>query len=195
MAQDGLRWGPLVSAVSAATLAISVFLPWYGLTFTQQGAQSALQGLQSVAHQYGNAKLQLEANRLGDSFGSLAGHQFGTVSAHDTLKVLNVALLLLAGIGLAVALLKLAGAAVANAPIAVVGLIASLCVAFRMVDTPAPPGGIVALSLEWGIWLALAASIGMFVSALWPRVTRREAPSPAALVHALEGLSGWTPDG
>jgi hypothetical protein len=195
MAQDGLRWGPLVSALSAAALAISVFMPWYGVTLTQNGATSAQQGLETVARQYGNTTLQTDASGVGARFGALAGHQLGTVSAHDILKDLNVVLLLLAGIGLVAALLKLAGAEIGSGQIALVGLLASLCVAFRMVDTPAPPEGVLALTLAWGIWLALAASAAMIVSDLWPRLTRSNERSAAELTQAVQGLSGWTPEG
>jgi hypothetical protein len=194
MAQDGLSWAPLVSALSAAALAISVFMPWYGVTLTQSGADSAQQGLESVARQYGNTTLQTDATSVSEHFGSLAGHQLGTVSAHEILKDLNVVLLLLAGIGLGAALLKLAGAEIGTGQIALVGLLAGLCVAFRMIDPPAPQEGVFALPLAWGIWMALAASATMIVSDLWPRLTRRDEPSAAALAQALEGPSGWTPE-
>ena len=195
MDEDRARYGALVSAIGAAVLAVSVFLPWYGLSLTPSGVQSAQQVLNVTAQQYGNAEFQNEASRLSSSFGSLAGHPLGTVSAHDVLKYLDTFLVVLAAIGLVAALLRLVDAArVGRGQIALVGLVASLVVLFRMVDSPVPQVAEFTLSLSWGIWLALAGSVAMVAGDLWPGRSAHAQPSSAQLAKALEGLSGWTPE-
>ncbi|MGH2833166.1 MAG: hypothetical protein ACRDK2_10370 [Solirubrobacteraceae bacterium] len=195
MGQDRARYGALVSAIGAAVLAVSVFLPWYGLSLTASGVQSAQQGLNAAAEQYGNTAFQSEVSGLSASFGSLAGHQLGTVSAHDVLKYLDSVLVILAAIGLVAALLRLADAARGPGQIALVGLLASLAVLFRILDSPAPQQTDFRLSLSWGIWLALAGSVAMIVGDLWPRGSARTELSGRELAKALEGLSAWTPEG
>src|SRR5207302_8064234 len=78
--------GFLIAAVGAAVLAVSVFLPWYGVSITASGAASAQQELATVAQQYGNATFQTGASELGAQFSSLAGRQVATVSAHEVSK-------------------------------------------------------------------------------------------------------------
>lgn len=196
MDDDRARYGALVSAIGAAVLAVSVFLPWYGLSLTASGVQSAQQGLTATAQQYGNTAFQSEVSSLSASFGSLAGRQLGTVSAHDVLKYLDTALVILAAIGLVAALLRLADAArIGPGQIALVGLLAGLAVLFRMVDSPAPQEAEFRLSLSWGIWLALAGSVAMIAGDLWSRGFARTEPSGEQLAKALDGLSGWTPEG
>jgi hypothetical protein len=196
MDDDRARYGALVSAIGAAVLAVSVFLPWYGLSLTASGVQAAQQGLNTTAQQYGNAAFQSEVSGLSASFGSLAGRQLGTVSAHDVLKYLDTVLVILAAIGLVAALLRLVDAArVAPGQIALVGLVASLAVLFRMVDSPAPQEAEFRLSLSWGIWLALAGSVAMIAGDLWLRGSARREPSGGQMAKALDGLSGWTPEG
>ena len=193
MAADRPRYGPLVAAIGAAALGIAVFLPWYGLAFTQSGVESAQQVISGAASQYGNATLQGEAGALSARFGSLAGRQLGTVSAHDVLRDLRVVLLVIAAAGLLAALLGLAGAArTARGQIALLGTLAAACVAFRMVDPPVPDGGVVTLSLQWGAWLALLGALAMIAGDLWP-AGRGAGASPPEVARALEGLSGWTP--
>jgi len=79
MADDRAPLGLLIAALGAAVLAVSVFLPWYGVSITAAGASSARQALASEAQQYGNTAFQTQANELGAQFGSLAGRQFTTV--------------------------------------------------------------------------------------------------------------------
>jgi hypothetical protein len=195
MVDDRLRLGSLITAVGAALLGWSVFLPWYAVSLTAGGASSAQQTFNSVAQQYGNAALQAQARTLGAGFGAFAGHQVATLSAHQALKYLNVVLLVLAAIALLAALFRLAGTAEpGGGQIALLGAVATLCVLFRMVERPASQEGVFALSLGWGIWLALGSSVAIVVGALWserPSVT----PSPSASVaEAWDQLSGWTPE-
>ena len=197
MVEDRLRLGSLISAVGAALLALSVFLPWYGVTLTASGVASAQQALNNVAQQYGNATFQTQAKVIGSGFGAFTGHQVTTLSAHQALKYLNVILLILAAIAFLVALLRLAGASepsqTGGGQVALIGLLATVCVLFRMVERPAPLEQVFSLSLSWGIWLALAGSVAIVIGGLWPTRTRSPNPSAGSLAKALDGLSGWTP--
>ena len=58
MAGDRSRYGLLVSALGAIVLALSVFLPWYGVSFTASGIAVAEQAGDQFAAQFGNAALQ-----------------------------------------------------------------------------------------------------------------------------------------
>jgi len=198
MAEDRPRTGPLVVAVGAAVLAVSVFQPWYAVTLTASGVASAQQAINNLAVQYGNAAFQAQARGLGSSFTALAGHQVATLSAHQALKYLHVVLLILAAVAFVWALLHLAGASQptqASGPqIALIGAMATLCVLFRMVDRPAAQEEVFSLSLSWGAWLALGSSLAIVAGGLWPRHTGPTNPSDATLRKALDGLSGWTPE-
>lgn len=198
MVEDRLRLGSVISAVGAALLAVSVFLPWYGVTLTVGGVASAQQALNDAAQQYGNATLQTQAKAIGLGFSAFTGHQIATLSAHQSLKDLNVMLLILAAIAFLVALLRLSGALDArkasSGELVLIGLLATACVLFRMVVRPSPSEQVFSLTLGWGIWLALASSLAIVVGSLWS--TRRSSPNPSAssLAAAWDGLSGWTPD-
>lgn len=167
MADDRSQLGFLISALGAAVLAVSVFLPWYGVSITASGAASAQQQLASVAQQYGNASLQAGASELGAEFGSLAGHQLATVSAHEALKDVSWILLLLAGVSLLASLFRLAGIAgmleAGGGQIALAGGVAALFVLYRMVRPPGASTGLVSLSLSWGSWLALLSAAAIVV--------------------------------
>jgi hypothetical protein len=162
--------GFLIAALGAAVLAVSVFVPWYGVSITAPGAASAQQELATVAQQYGNSALQTQASQLGAEFSSLAGRQLATVSAHDILKDISAILLVLAGASLLASLLRLAGIAgmleAGGGQIALAGGVAALFVLYRMLE---PPGGeteLVTLSLNWGIWLALLSAGAIIVGGL-----------------------------
>jgi len=178
MVDDRAPLGLLIAAIGAAVLAISVFLPWYGVGITASGAASAQQELTTAAQQYGNASFQTTASQVGAQFSSLAGRQVATVSAHDVLKDLSPLLLILAGISLLASLLRLAGVIGllegGGGRIAAVGSAAALCVLFRMLERPGAEANLVSLSLGWGIWLALlsAAAIvggGLLSASAQPR--------------------------
>jgi hypothetical protein len=160
MVEDRPQLGLLIAALGAAVLAVSVFLPWYGVSITASGAASAQQELTTVAQQYGNTTFQTGASRLGAEFSSLAGRQVATVSAHDALKDISKILLVLAAASLLASLLRLAGLGGlegGGGQIALAGGLAALFVLYRMLT---PPGaqGLVSLSLSWGIWLALLST-------------------------------------
>lgn len=171
MAEDRTRLGLLISALGAAVLAVSVFLPWYAVSITATGAASAQQALASIAQQYGNATFQTEANALGAAFSSFAGRQLTTLSAHEALKYVSAILLLLAGISLLASLLRLADVSglidAGGGQIALAGSAAALCVLFRMGTRPAAQTDFTSLSLSWGVWLALGGAAAIVVGGLW----------------------------
>ena len=168
MADNRASSGLLVSALAAAVLAVSMFLPWYSVSITPTGAAEAQQQLATVAQQYGNANLQSMANEVGAQFSSIAGRPLATVSAHQVLKDVSKVLLLLAAVALVASLLSLAGVVeVSGGQIALVGLVAALFVLFRMVSPPGRDGGLVSLSLGWGSWAALLATAGIVGGGLW----------------------------
>jgi hypothetical protein len=203
MAGDRPRYGLLISALGAVVLAVSVFLPWYGVSFTAAGIAFAQQAGDQAAAQFGNAALQGYLGEYHATLSTLAGHQIMALSAHQALKDLNVVLLLLAGVAIVIALLALAGAGFSSTsapdghrgPLALLGLIAAACVLFRILDPPAPAGGALALSLREGAWLALLGSAAIVVGAFWPERLGARTPSDAKLQSAWSELSGWTPEG
>jgi hypothetical protein len=171
MVEDRASTGFLISSLGSAVLAVSVFLPWYGISITAAGAASAQQMLAAVAQEYGNATFQAAASQIGAGFGSVAGRQLTSVSAHEALKYVSTILLLLAAIALIGSLLRLADLSepidVGGGQIGLVGVLATLCVLFRMVVRPASEPGFVSLSLSWGIWLALLGAGAILVGGFW----------------------------
>ena len=159
--------GLLIAALGAAVLAISVFLPWYGVSLTASGSVAAQQELATVAQQFGNATFQKEVNNLGAEFSSVAGRQIVTVSAHQTLKHVSLIILLLAGIALLASLFRLAdlrGALFATGgQIALAGGLAAGVVLVRLLWRPGAGVQFISVSPSWGIWLALL-SAGAIVS-------------------------------
>jgi hypothetical protein len=200
MAGDRSRYGLLVSALGAVALAISVFLPWYGVSFTASGVAFAQRFGDQLVAQYGNATLQSYMSGVHASLGALVGQQFTALSAHQALKDLNVILLVLAGLALLDALIPLArtGGPLpggAGGSVVLLGAVAAALVIYRMVDPPTPPGGLLALSLREGAWLALLGSLAMALGGVWPRNASAATASDARVSDAFAGLSGWTPEG
>jgi hypothetical protein len=170
MVDDRAPLGFLIAALGAAVLAVSVFLPWYGVSITASGAASARQKIAAVAQQYGNAESEAVANQIGAEFSSYTGRQLATVSAHDISKDIGRILLVLAAVALLASLLRLAGAGVFEAgggQIALAGGTAALFVLYRMLERP---GGerlqLISLSLTWGIWLALLGAAAIVAGGL-----------------------------
>ncbi|HEY7422400.1 MAG TPA: hypothetical protein VH541_10355 [Gaiellaceae bacterium] len=170
MVDDRAPLGLLIAALGAAVLAVSVFLPWYGVNITASGAVSAQQGLSAVAQQYGNADLQSEASQIGAAFDSLAGRQLVTVSAHEVLMDISPILLVLAAIALLASLFRLAGVSGAvqagGGQIALAGGTAALFVLYRMLERPGGETDLVSLSLAWGIWVALLGAAAIVAGGL-----------------------------
>ena len=160
--------GLLLSALGAAVLAVATFQPWYEITITPAGAAAAQQQLSTAAQQYGNSAMQTLANQIGAGFNSVAGRPLASVSAHQSLKHVSLVLLILAGASLLVALLRLAGMLdTGNGWIAIFGLLAALCVLYRMFSPPNPAAGLMSLSLVWGSWLALIGASAIVVGGAW----------------------------
>jgi hypothetical protein len=197
MDADRPRYGPLVATAGAIALAIAVFLPWYGLSLTTGGAALAQQASDQVAAQFGNATLQSYMSRVDARINALAGHELGTLSAHQALTNVSVILLILAGLAILLGLARLAGAQQASygdgGPFVLLGALAAACVLFRMVIRPSF-GELASLSLHAGAWLALAGAAAMILGGLWPRTGGTSKPSSAKLEDAWAELSGWTPE-
>jgi hypothetical protein len=198
MVGERSRYGLLVSALGAIVQAISVFLPWYGVSFTATGIAFVQQLGDQVASQFGNATLQSYVGNLHANLGTLAGQQFTALSAHQVLKDLNVVLLILAGLAVLDSLVPLARSAApvsdgGGASVVLLGSVAAICVLYRMIHPPTPAGELIALSLREGAWLALLGSLAMIAGGLWPRGVSSADVSEARVQGALSGLSGWTP--
>jgi hypothetical protein len=190
-------YGQLVSAFGAVVLAVAVFLPWYGVSFTANGLSYAQQVGSQVASQYGNATLQSYMSSLHTSLAGYVGHEFLSLSAHQALKTLNVVLLIVAGVGCVVALFALAGSASAQAnrgALALLGAVAAACVLYRMISPPNPAGELLSMSLREGAWLALIGSLAMVAGAAWPARTSGAGAREKDVEDAWSGLSGWTPE-
>lgn len=200
MVGDRSRYGLLVSALGAIVLAISVFLPWYGVSLTVGGVALVQHFGDQVASQFGNATFQSYMSGAHAQIGTLAGQQLGSVSAHQVLKDLNVVLLVLAALAIVDALLPLArpGGSVpagAGGSVVLLGVVAGACVVYRMLVPPIPTNDAIALSLREGSWLALLGSVAMVLGGIWPRAYVSSSPTEARMQNVFSGLSGWTPEG
>jgi hypothetical protein len=189
----------VVAALGAVLLAVAVFLPWYGVSFTAHGVAFVQQVGDQATAQYGNAALKSYLGTFHASLAGLAGHEFLALSAHQALKQINVVLLIVAGLGVVIALVGLAGqesSAEANrGPLALLGALAAALALFRILVAPSAPGeGLVALSVREGGWLALLGAAAMIGGALWPRRRTANEPSQAEIESVWSGLSGWTPE-
>lgn len=185
--------GLLIAAVGAAVLAISVFLPWYGLSITPMGAATAQQELATIGRQFGNTTLQAAAKRAEAQFGSMTGRQLATVSAHQDLRNVSLILLGIAGVALLASLLRLADMRgmfyAKGSQIALLGFVAAFVVIFRIVLRPGE-SGLISLSLSPGIWLALlsagaVAAGGLFAGSSRTNMRARPkvGPGPPPLGH------------
>ncbi|HEX3510898.1 MAG TPA: hypothetical protein VHT27_07340 [Solirubrobacteraceae bacterium] len=196
---DRSGYGLLIAALGAAVLAVSVFLPWYGVHITAEGAAAAGRLSEQVVSQFGNARLQQDVAPLHAGLNSLVGHEVASISGHDAFKYMSVILLLLAGLALLDALFGLAGVRGglhpegAGAALVLVGLVASGYVAFRMVARPGTFEGVFSLSLRAGAWSALIGALMILAGGLWPRGRVATGIVEERVESALSGLSGWTP--
>jgi hypothetical protein len=191
------RYGLVVSAFGAVVLAVAVFLPWYSLSFTAGGAAYLEQVGRQLVSEFGNASLEAHLGGLHGVLSGAVGQPLVAVSAHQSLHVLSVVLPVLAGLALLDAMLALARPAAApggaGASVAVIGILATALVAYRMLVPPTPGGGLLSLSLREGAWFALLGSLMIALGALWPRVTAATGDSDKQMQSAFSGLSGWTP--
>lgn len=195
------RYGLLVSALGAVLLAVAVFLPWYGISFTPAGVAAAQHEGQVLAQELGNSPLQSQLASQESQLAGLTGHEITAVSAHQVLSNLNVVLIVLAVLALLDALVPLARASGsvaegAGRALVVLGCVAALCVGYRMVHPPPMAlEGLLALKLREGCWLALFGSVMIALGGIWPRslILRAAVEDDAAANGAFAALSGWTP--
>ncbi len=198
MVGDRSRYGLLVSALGAVLLIVSVFLPWYEVSFTANGLAYISQLGDQFVSQFGNAHLQSYLGSFHGGLAALSGQGLGAVSAHQVLHDMNIVLLILGALALTDALFPLArGTSVvpdgAGGAAVLLGLVAGLCVLFRMISPPTPEGDIIALSLREGAWLALLGSMMMVLGGLWPRSSVLSGTAGLGTPDLWSGLSGWTP--
>jgi hypothetical protein len=167
MTSERSRYGLFVSALGAIILTVSVFLPWYAASFATTGS------------------------------GPLARHA-GQLTGEQSLGGLSVILLVLAGLALLDALFPIARAASgvpdgAGGAVVVLGMLASACVLYRMVQPAAPVGGTIGMSLLEGAWTALLGSLMVTLGGLWPRALPGIVPGEALGTDIWSTLTGWTP--
>lgn len=182
-------------------LAVSVFLPWYGVSLTANGTSYFQQVTDKVVTQWGNAALQSQLGAANADVSGLAGRQLATLSGHQALKYTSIVLLLLGGVAFLLALLRLVdspGLPSANGSTIVgLGVLATICVLFRMSEPPSAPGQFAeyfSLSLHYGAWLALLSSLGVVLGSAWPRMASPRSGSARESQNLWAELSGWTPD-
>jgi hypothetical protein len=202
MSDDRPGYGPLIATASAAMLAVSVFLPWYGVSLTASGTAYFQQVTDKVVTQWGNAALQSQLGAANAHVSGLAGHQLATLSGHQALKYTSIVLLLLGGIAFLLALLGLVDSSglpsAKGSSIVGLGVLATICVLFRMGEPPSAPGQFAeyfSLSLHYGAWLALVSSLGVVLGSVGPRMVSPRAGSARESQNLWAELSGWTPDG
>jgi len=201
MSEDRPGYGPIIATASAALLALSVFLPWYGVSLTANGTAYFQQVADRVVTQWGNAALQSQLAAVNTRASGLAGQQLTTLSGHQALKYTSIVLLLLGGVAFLLALLRLVGSpglpSANGSSIVGLGVIATICVLFRMGDPPSAPGQFAeyfSLSLHYGAWLALVSSLGIVLGSVGPRIVSPRAGSARESQRLWAELSGWTPD-
>jgi hypothetical protein len=199
MDEERSRYGLLVSALGAILLAISVYLPWYGLKFTASGIASAQQlDQQAIAH-YGNATLRSYSGQINANLDGLAGHELLALNAHQLFKYMSIALLVIAGLALLDVLVPLTNRAHsipdgAGGASVLLGALAAIYIVFRMIDPPGAFEGALSLSLREGAWLALLGAVAMVLGGMWPRVTTSALGVDPPGQGVWSALSGWTPE-
>ncbi len=188
----------IAAALGAVLMAVSVYLPWYALALTANGALGVSQLSDQVAQQYGNAALRGLTQSYQSYIGKLVGTPFATASGHQALHVIGVVLVVLAVLALLDALVPLAraGEAVphgAGASLPLLGLAGCVLTAFRMLNPPAPDGGFVSLSLREGAWLCLIGAATVLVAGIWPLLARPGGRAARPPEDIFSELSGWSP--
>jgi hypothetical protein len=165
MVGDRSRYGLFVSSLGAIVLAVAVFLPWYA----------------AGAHPAGQ---------------SLPGVELGALSASQAMGGLSIVMLVLAALALLDALVPVVRAAGsvpdgAGGAVVLLGVVASICVLYRMVVPPAGVEHMVAMSLREGGWLALLGSLAMALGGIWPRAMPALALGEAGGGDVFAALGSW----
>lgn len=187
------RTGLVISALGAMAMLVSVFLPWYGVSFTQAGVDFA-EGtvLPMVSRVLGPAY----DGRLHAAANGLVGHRFVSLSAHQALSNISTALIVAGAAAAVLSVVWLAGAESLpplGGVLAAIGLVAASLVVYRLIDRPDPAPQLIAMSLRGGAYLALLGAGAIVAGAMWPRARRRPSESSVAGSEAWADLSGWTP--
>jgi hypothetical protein len=201
MVGDRSRYGLCVSAAGAVVLAVSVFMPWYGVSYSAHA-------LALAQHARGGLAAQLAAWPLAGylhgasprASAALPGQQLGALSAGHALSGLAIVLLALAALAMLDAVLPLARAHTpvpsgAGGSVVLLGALAALFVLYRMIDPPAPAGQLLALSLREGAWLALLGSATMALGGIWPRCIYAPAAADVLAHSTFSQLPRVTPQG
>lgn len=166
------RYGLFVSAVGALVLGGSLLAPWYGVVPSSGHVTAA--------------------------GGSPASRAVVTVDAFHALPAMSVILLVLC----ALALVDVTAPVVrtrgplpggAGGSLVVLGLVAGGWTLYRMLALPTPGGGVEAVSLRSGAWLALIGSLTMMLGGMWPRYLPGGAPSPEGEHRPMRpGTLSWS---
>lgn len=199
MARDRSPYGFLVSSLGAIVLGLAVFLPWYGVGFSASGVAFLERSDSQVVAQFGNAALQEKLVGLHAQLSTLAGRQIGSISAHQVFTRIGPLLLIFAGLGILISLFSVVRDAssefdASGSWIALLGVLALICVLYRIVARPTGDQAYLVLSLREGAWLALLGAGAMIAGGLWPRRLRAEGSSSVPVEDAWSGFSGWTPE-
>lgn len=173
MSSHRTRYGSVIAALGSVLLSLSVFMPWYALHWTIHPAASerALEGTTEVHNGYAYNYFPLPEMLLAVAWCSFVLSLLRLASRRPTPPQ-------------------------RRDPIALLGLLAALCVLFLMADPAAShvksePFASVAVSLRGGIWLALGSAAAIILGALWPRgVSQPSTNDRAPEIHAE--LSGGT---
>src|SRR3954447_12748472 len=160
-----LRVGEWLAAVSGVALLVSLFLPWYGADVCITPYRDLIQGRTFYCS---NA----------------------TATGWESLSAIDILLALVAAFAVLLAIVT-ATQAVPAVPIAVsalvslAGLFGLILVLLRAVDIPDGAG-----SREWGLWLALAATIGIIAGAM---LAMRKESLPGAAPVYIEAIPAPRP--
>jgi hypothetical protein len=181
-----------VTAAGGILTAISVYQPWYGIGFTPAALSFAQQQLSALP---GLAPLGQRLNAAAPAFN---GHPVADLSAHQSLHVISVLLLVIAGVAIAASLVALAGArpqlpSDSGGLLTAIGVLGGALAVFRMIVPPNPAPELITMSLRPGALMSLAGCAAIAGGSWWAGRTPAAAAPPQDLAAAWSDLSGWTP--
>jgi hypothetical protein len=156
-----LRAGEWLAAVSGVVLLVSLFLPWYEVASAPGGFVR---------------------------YGPLS--RAATASGWESLSAIDVVLALIAACAVLVAVVTATHAVPAvpvalSALVSLVGLVGLILVLLRLLDLPDWAGG-----REWGIWLALASTVGIIAGTM---LAMREEIRPGRTRVEIEAIPAPRP--
>jgi hypothetical protein len=171
---------------------ISVFLPWYGLSFTSAAVDFVDGAVGQVIPQFSGSIYEAHMRQAGNA---AVGHEFYAVSARQAFNISSTLLLIAGGLAILLTMVSLARSVPAlpgSGVLVGLGLAAAAVVAWHMVATPDPAPGLIDLSLKGGAWLGLLGSLAIAAGGVWP-VSGSPRPRRDDSSDAWAELSGWTP--